>query len=334
MYIFIEVVGFVGDYPESSKVIDILSHSAPAPCTMCSFRYRHLTNAAKYAYAITIHSFNSAFTRGMRRTLSLRSRITHNDDLKFLGMKEGTTQDMNDAGRWPLVKMACELDKCRGKIQKTSDGHTVVSEHFDAYSRNAIAPDHLLAGLGKYLLETTFLLLPSDIDRIKLDIILCQALRSIGMGSHACLFNNKTKTSNSLSMSTVYSVITVLPSILRVLNHHHSLPVFNLVDIFNQLVSLTFWWPLPSTEGISSFLYIHGDQKVYFNDMLRLVKKFVEMIDQISSTSSIVLSKLNRPNTHRIIELYASTIPHFSHAHFLCRYGLPGQPPAIEILFV
>ena len=34
-------------------------------------------------YEITIHSFNSAFTRGMRRTLSLRSRITHNDDLKF-----------------------------------------------------------------------------------------------------------------------------------------------------------------------------------------------------------------------------------------------------------
>ena len=146
-------------------------------------------------------------------------------------------------------------------------------------SRNAIAPAHLLAGLGKYLLETIFLLLPSDIDRIKLDIILCQALRSLGMGSHARLFNNKTKTSNSLSMSTVYSVITVLPSILRVLNHHHSLPVFNFVDIFNQLVSLTFWWPLPSTDGISSCLYIHGDQKVYFNDMLRLATKFVEMID-------------------------------------------------------
>ena len=228
---------------------------------------------------------------------------------------------MNDAGRWPLVKMACELDKCSRKIPKRSDGHTVVFEHFDAYSRNAIAPDHLLAGLGKYLLETTFLLLPSDIDRIKLDIILCQALRSIGMGSHACLFNNKTKTSNSLSMSTVYSVITVLPSILRVLNHHHSLPVFNLVDIFNQLVSLTFWWPWPSTDGISSFLYIHGDQKVYFNDMLRLATKFVEMIDQLSSTSSIVLSILDRPNTHRMIELYASTIPHFSHALFCVDMG-------------
>lgn len=87
VYIFIEVVGFVGDYPESSKVIDLLSHSAGTPCTMCSFRYRSLENAARYAYAVTIHSFNSSFTRGMRRTLYLRSSITHTDDLKMLGMK-------------------------------------------------------------------------------------------------------------------------------------------------------------------------------------------------------------------------------------------------------
>lgn len=219
------------------------------------------------------------------------------------------------------MKISCELDKCRDKIPRTTDGHPVVSDHFDAYSRNAIAPDHLLAGLGQYLVETVFLLLPSDHERFNLEIVLCHALRNLGMGSHASLFNTKSKNLNSLSMSTVYSLISVLPSFLRVMKYDQSLPVYNILETFNELLSLTFWWPLPNTDGVNSFLYVHGNQKTYLKDMFHLASSFVKMIDELCTTSSIVLSKLDRPNTHRVIELYASTIPHFSHALFCVNMG-------------
>ena len=98
VYIFVDVVGFVGDYPESSKVIDVLSHSAGAPCTVCSFRYRNNDNDSKYAYTSMIHSGHSSFVRGMRRSLSLRSIKNHADDFNFLGFKEGGVDNVDDIG--------------------------------------------------------------------------------------------------------------------------------------------------------------------------------------------------------------------------------------------
>ena len=40
--IFLHMLGYIGDYPESSSVSDVMKHSARAPYTICNFRYKKL----------------------------------------------------------------------------------------------------------------------------------------------------------------------------------------------------------------------------------------------------------------------------------------------------
>lgn len=172
MRLFIEVVGFVGDYPEASKVFDVLSHSGRAPCTVCTFRHRAAASLVRFAYALNIHSHNTVFCRIFRKTLSLRSAGISLDDCTFLGMAEGSADAMNEAGRWPLLKLASELDKVRQLVPITNEGRPVVSVFFDPYSRNMVAPDHLLAGICKLFLEDIFVTLSTSAMCMRLDILL------------------------------------------------------------------------------------------------------------------------------------------------------------------
>lgn len=55
--------------------------------------------------------------------------------------------------------------------------------------------------------------------------------------------------------------------------------------------------------------------------MRELATSFVKKVRDLCTTSSVIRSKLDRPNTHRLLELYCSTIPHFSHALFFADMG-------------
>lgn len=61
MRVFIEITGFVGDYLESSKLIDELMHRAGSPCTNCSFRRVRVKDGCDYGHSKDIHSSNTSF---------------------------------------------------------------------------------------------------------------------------------------------------------------------------------------------------------------------------------------------------------------------------------
>ena len=46
--VFLHMVGYIGDYPEASNVLDVMKHSARAPCTLCNFRYKKRSSAKSY----------------------------------------------------------------------------------------------------------------------------------------------------------------------------------------------------------------------------------------------------------------------------------------------
>ena len=50
--------------------------------------------------------------------------------------------------------------------------------------------------------------------------------------------------------------------------------------------------------------------------MIALVKSLVSQIGKLCDKSKVVRERLDRPNMHRVLELYRATIPHFSHALF------------------
>lgn len=87
--------------------------------------------------------------------------------------------------------------------------------NFDPYTRNAVAQENLLVGLGKFLTEFVFTSLSSDQKRSRLKHLLCHDLRILGLGSYTKLNNYVTKSLHSGSMSSVYDLIMLTPLHLK-----------------------------------------------------------------------------------------------------------------------
>ncbi|MEM1283340.1 MAG: hypothetical protein AAGG81_07285 [Chlamydiota bacterium] len=156
--IFIEVVGFVADYPASSSITDVMSHSANSPCTHCTFRILDGPESdlfSLYAHSSHIHSANTSFSRGWEKTRALRLSNINELDANILGMNNGGFGEVDKAGLWPLLKLGealLSVDDNETCSQESPIPYTL----FDAYSRNVIAPDHLITGLITNLIECTF----------------------------------------------------------------------------------------------------------------------------------------------------------------------------------
>lgn len=114
---------------------------------------------------------------------------------------------------------------------------------FYLYLHNVIAPDHLLGRIGKCLVETWFLQLSEHMDKKTVYMMLWSALRKLGMGSNATLFNNLGKTLNCMSISTAYCDLSLLPLLLGTLDIIPTLKLFPLLSVFTKLVAMAFWWP-------------------------------------------------------------------------------------------
>ncbi len=251
--------------------------------------------------------------------MALRAGGISADDMKFLGMKEGGVCNTREPGRWPLLKLACRLDDVQHLIPMTADNMRVVSGKFDPYSRNIVAPDHLLAGIGKFLIKTLFQTLSDAAAQTKLDCMIRQDLVDLGLGRHSTLYNQTTKTLNSISMSCVFGILMVIVAEVRNLRTSHKSDILSLCNNFRELIALTFFWPLPGTDSIEAFEKVHGgNQNGYHASMIRLAETFVNEVNQSCTKYAEVMDNLDRPNLHRLIELYRHTIPNYSHALFCC----------------
>lgn len=236
---FIKVIGFKGDYPEASKVLGVLIHSARTPCTVCTFRHLTAITLSRFGYSTLIHSLNSGFGRSFRKCLSLRSCNLSTKSVKYFGMVQGSIGDIDEFRRWPLFKLACALDAVRASVSLTKDEKPVINVDFDPYSRNFVAPDHLLAEIGKYLLEFIFLTITSAQTRSKLDLLLFIYLKRLGLGIHASLFNPQRHVLNFISMSTVYALLTVILPHLNTVQSDVDAELLDITRIFTELVYLT-----------------------------------------------------------------------------------------------
>ena len=150
--IFMDVLGFVNDYPASCHVIDSKTHTASAPCTLCSFR-RYSgpeTRASKYGYTLHVNENDPSACRFGDRQEALRLDRVDDETAKILGMTQPSSVPNRTC---PLIALQRELNACKHWVRKDADGKAVVRPIFDAYRSNLIAPDHLLTGLAKKTLS-------------------------------------------------------------------------------------------------------------------------------------------------------------------------------------
>lgn len=186
--IFVEVVGYVTDYPQSAAVVDILDHTAHPPCIHCSICSLCLANDSNYAYTAPIHSASSV-ARVYWHTKTHRAADLSTKSANCLGRNSGSISVLEEPGAAHLLKLAKLLKENRQQAQETNHNVLVVPCNFEPYIANCIARDHLLCGIVKGLLSPSFALTRDLLNNIKLDICLYPALRRVGVYGGSLLFN-------------------------------------------------------------------------------------------------------------------------------------------------
>ena len=71
--VYLDVMGFLGDYPASSAVVDLKRHNATASCTPWGFTFNKIMDMYIYAYSTSITSNNNEYMPTQERIESLRS---------------------------------------------------------------------------------------------------------------------------------------------------------------------------------------------------------------------------------------------------------------------
>ena len=316
--IFIDTVGFVADYPASSEVLDVMKHGATAPCTHCTFRRRRDQNSTRYGYSSKINSSNSSHSRGLYRSIALRSGKFKDKFAIYLGHNEGGLDDALKPGHWPLFKLGIKMLSLENKYTNRETRKRVHHALFDPYVQNIIAPDHCLTGLAKGILQTCFQQLPNDEYRKSLDKFICSSLVELGLSSEASIYNFKYKKIHSISMSYVYAILSIIPFTLDALNLDCEPPTSTLFNILRRLVSLTFWWPSLETDGVNAFEYVHGKSRSkYYRDLRLLAEEYIIELEKFCDNYPQYSKNLDKPNVHRMIELYMHTVVVFGHALFI-----------------
>ena len=188
----------------------------------------------------------------------------------------------------------------------------------DGYDLNIIAPDHLLTGLTKGVLTVVFLQLANETERIKVQISLKASLAEYGYQTQTVLFK-KNKLVSGLSMSVLYCLLTLLPTTLQSLGLLQALPCKKLLLNLNWFYTMAFWWPNLNSDGHEAWKFIHGCRMTkYHGTLQKLARNFVKSVNRFCSKYPELGSHVDKPNTHRLLELSIHTIPRFNHISYVC----------------
>ena len=308
--VFLQMVGFVADYPASSEVLDVMNHNSRAPCTHCTFRYRtdhtqeHDNTIHKcYSNSTAVNFSRPSYRRGLFSTLSLRSSFPAEKQYVYMGMHGGSIEDISQPGKWPLLKLSAELDKIGNCPSRDSRGNKVVPGKLDPYCSNVVAPDHCITSLVSGLVELFFKEIRntnSDVTvTLRFELLLCRSLRDVGVPGHSSIYNERNGV-NSLSMSTLYALSSILPSVLRSLQLEN-LSCFCLIAIMSKLVNLTFLSPtFPDSD--QNYELVHGKGiKSYHIRLQELPREYVNLVYKYGRSHPQYRQIIDRPNTHRLL---------------------------------
>ena len=342
--IFIDVVGYIGDYPAVTHTLDVLGHMARAPCHLCAFQRddRSGPNAPYYGFTTNIHSRTSSFNRSRSRIERVRNGGANAEELRALGLK--ATTETNDL---PLHELSAALEAARQYVPMTTSGHPVVPAIFDPYQSSMVAPDHLLCGMGQDVLNAV-LLVCSPAVRRHAEILILDALRAYNMLRQNRIFSHSPPSLLTMGMSERFAVLLVAPaafecawkasgtttsagpqqkpaksghrskapSSLSFASSHH--PVLGLLKKFQTLVSDTHFWPDIQVDGTEAVYEFNRNNGQYRLDAL--FKKACEYVNELYKACKLYKDArkcLDKPNVHRFVELYAHTLPAFGHTRHI-----------------
>lgn len=180
-------MGFIGDYLASYVVFGHMGHNATAPCTHCGFMFNKSVGTSIVAHSTSLNSCNSAYRRTKDRKMSLREADLTANGHKCLGMTLNNIPNFISSGAAPLLSFASQHNAC------LKERHNSKLFENDGYTRNLVAPDHLITDLFKGLLTIIFIDLADDYVTDNLQIFLKASLSDHWFQEHSTLYNGNEK---------------------------------------------------------------------------------------------------------------------------------------------
>ena len=321
LVLFAEVVAYIGDYPGMSHCLDLLGHNSCAPCTHCCFRRADLNGeeeCSMYGYTSSINSAEPSFRRTKKRMRVMRNACDSNDDdLQYIGLKSLSEEQL---GKLPLHLLSDKLEAARPHIPLTSELVPVVQNVFDPYQSCAIAPSHVLYGLTKNVMEATIRSC-TPLQRAQADKLMFTVLSSIGSTSEHYIITNARL--NNMTISNTFAVLAIAPWAFRmVMVYAYSVTVkrpenttalllFALYK-FRELYVESNFLPLIDRDGQRAVSEMNNSER-YFSHLKLLCVAYVDIINQICGLEPDLRRYLDKPNLHRVVELFHHSVPRYGH---------------------
>ena len=88
------------------------------------------------------------------------------------------------------------------------------------------------------------------------------------------------------------------------------------LGLFSDLVASTYWYLKLLVDGYKSVQHFNSEAGMAFIlEQQASARLYVQSCDSLCGISEIARGKLDKPNLHRIIELYKHSVPAMGHAH-------------------
>ena len=334
--LFVDIVGYVGDYQAMVHLLDVTGVNGVAPCNFCTFRRANtgthgddgstVCELSSYGYSTSIHSANLSFRRSKERMTMWRS-IADDDEMQRVGLRDLTEGEVNEL---PLHYLSNALDEVRQNVPLTSEGKPVVPCVFDPYLSCLAAPDHLLIGVAQDIVHATLLVL-SPAQRNRVNTLATHALANAGYGAESALLASGSYKTHKMSFSSFSNFMLVIPWAVRVSLGMQPLKcestserasgwnvrddIIRALFLFQQLRLKTFYIPVVPVDGAEEVASM--DEKtgsVYIQQLQGQCVQYISLVNELCGKNARFRREVDKPNLHRLLELYFHSIPRVGHA--------------------
>ena len=329
--IFLDIVNMIGDYPQVAKYTDVLGHSADAMCALCVVRKRKNRPLPVNNYSNDIHAGRVGYLRFDGRRNAIRAGNPHQEVLRVLGMQHDDSMEVN---LLPAVYLSNRLsaaadELARGRdetVRRTRAQHPTPLMFDHALSVPAV-PDHLLSIMVSAVMSACFKSMNDDETRRVTEMRIVNAASSNGMEVKHHVANwekgpngPRFKNIASNTMSAWLCILLVAAPIFEELHALENRTVYLLPRKLQTFVSVLYKWPKQVAEGRLCDAWDFGKvqyQVRYQHNAASTAIAFLSAAREEYVKDKSVGATLDRPMTHRLLELVMSTIPTYGHA-LLC----------------
>ena len=311
--IFLDCLCYNGDCPALAKALGTKGHMADCPCHVCSFR-RMKKGKLSIVTSNGVSSVTCSAKRTHRKVRDIqRQSESKADTLELIGIGKP------DA---PLLVMSDEIKKVKN-IPKTSEGKQVVPNCFDGFRFSLVSPDHVFLGLISNILQNLVKLM-KPVERAQFYKFITGILRRNGLFGRSSVLNSK----NSILKTTIsesFAIIFATPVAVKCCNwdlESENRKVLKktveIIQSLNNIIVGSQCHPksgLVSTKDLRSFNDSQGRTRL--EKMDKLATDHSKLIEELSNIDEASARNLDKPNMHRLIEIFTHTLPLFGSIKYI-----------------